>query len=567
MTWNVKTLNQEGKIHNAIKEMKRMKTDILGISEMRWLDSGDIHVDEHRVLYSGRTDGKYEQGVGMILSKEMGKCVTSFTPISPRVMLVQLKGSIDINIIQAPTMDKSDEEVNEFYNSIEAVLKKLKKHDLTIIMGDYNAKVGEGRTSEIVGPFGLGERNTRGDDLESFTMANNLVVMNTWFKQPSRRLYTWKSPMDRPGRMVRNQIDYILVNKRFRNSCTTLRTYPGADINSDHVPLMGAFKIRMKKTNPKRKQRYDLRRLKNPNIKQEVKIELNEKINTEQNSNNLDIEMEMNELRKHVQEVKEKYLKPDKTKRKSWMTDEILDLMEERRLNKGKACEYKRIQSQIRRKIREAKEKEHKEKCQEIEFYQSRYDSFNVHKKVREVTGKHKKNNCGKLMDEEGNLTTSTEERKNTWKKYVEKLFQDERSEKGPNAPEIQGDDILEEEVRVAINQIKHGRAAGPDKVEAEFLKLLDEPNVKWLTQKFNKIYSTGNIPSDWLRSEFVTLPKKPSAKQCGDYRTISLMSHLLKVFLKVIHRRIYKLCEEQIAPNQFGFVNAVGTRKALFSV
>lgn len=302
----------------------------------------------------------------MILSKEMGKCVTSFTSISPRVMLVQLKGnSIDINIIQvyAPTIDKSDEKVDEFYNSIEAVLKKLKKHDLTIIMGDYNAKVGEGRTSEFVGPFGLGERNTR-DDLEGFAMANNLVVMNTWFKQSSRRLYTWKSPMDRPRRMVRNQIDYILVNKRFRNNCTTLRTYPGADINSDHVPLMGAFKIRMKRTNPKRKQRYDLRRLKDPNIKQEVKIELNEKINTEQNSNNLDIEMEMDELRKHVQEVKEKYLKPNKTKRKLWMTDEILDLMEERRLNKGKACEYKRIQSQNRRKIREAKEKEHKEKCQ-----------------------------------------------------------------------------------------------------------------------------------------------------------------------------------------------------------
>lgn len=73
----------------------------------------------------------------------------------------------------------------------------------------------------------------------------------------------------------------------------------------------------------------------------------------------------------------------------------------------------------------------------------------------------------------------STEERKDTWKKYVEKLFQDERSEKGPNAPEIQGDDILEQEVRVAINQIKHGKAAGPDEVEAEFLKLLDEPNVK----------------------------------------------------------------------------------------
>lgn len=379
----------------------------------------------------------------------------------------------------APTTDKSDEEVNEFYNNIETVLKKLKKHDLTILMGDYNAKVGEGRTSESIGPFGLGERNKRGDDLENFAMNNNLVVMNTWFKQPSRRLYTSKSLTDRPGRIIRNQIDYILINKRFRNSCTTLRTYPEADINSDHVPLMGTFKIRMKKANPKRKQRYDLRRLKDPNIKQEVKMELNEKINTgnniEQSSNNRDIEKKMNKIRKHVQEMKEKYLKPDKTKRKSWMTDEILDLMEERRINKGKICEYKRIQSQVRRKIREAKEKEHKEKCQEIEYYQSRYNSFNIHKKVKEITGKYKKNNCGKLMDEEGNLMMSTEEKKNTWKKYIEKLFQDERRERGPSASEIQGDDILEEEMRAAISQIKHGKAAGPDEVEAEFLKLLDE--------------------------------------------------------------------------------------------
>lgn len=40
-----------------------------------------------------------------------------------------------------------------------------------------------------------------------------------------------------------------------------------------------------------------------------------------------------------------------------------------------------------------------------------------------------------------------------------------------------------------------------------------------------------------------------------------------MKVFLKIIHKRIHKLCEEQIAPNQFGFINAVGTREALFSV
>jgi hypothetical protein len=45
----------------------------------------------------------------------------------------------------------------------------------------------------------------------------------------------------------------------------------------------------------------------------------------------------------------------------------------------------------------------------------------------------------------------------------------------------------------------------------------------------------------------------------------IGPVSHILKLFLKVIHKRIYKKCEEQILPTQFDFIKAVDTRKALF--
>ena len=57
--------------------------------------------------------------------------------------------------------------------------------------------------------------------------------------------------------------------------------------------------------------------------------------------------------------------------------------------------------------------------------------------------------------------------------------------------------------------------------------------------------------------------------KQCDEYRTISLMEEddLLKLFLKIIHKRIYKICEEQVSATQFGFRDAVGTREALFSI
>lgn len=71
----------------------------------------------------------------------------------------------------------------------------------------------------------------------------------------------------------------------------------------------------------------------------------------------------------------------------------------------------------------------------------------------------------------------------------------------------------------------------------------------------------------DWLKSIFVTLPKKAKAENCDDYRIISLMSHVLKIFLRIIHARIYRKCESQMGSTQFGFRGGVGTREALFSI
>jgi hypothetical protein len=96
-------------------------------------------------------------------------------------------------------------------------------------------------------------------------------------------------------------------------------------------------------------------------------------------------------------------------------------------------------------------------------------------------------------------------------------------------------------------------------------LKLLDNESVAIITSFFNKIYSSGKLPDNWLESIFITIPKKKNARQCSDYRLISLMSHTLKIFMKILHCRIYKLCEGITGDEQFGFRNGMGTREALF--
>jgi hypothetical protein len=79
--------------------------------------------------------------------------------------------------------------------------------------------------------------------LIDFYERNGLVITNTWFKKPKRRLYTWKSPGDRS----RYQLDYVLVKQQFRNSVKDVQTMPGADIDSDHNLLVAKICTRLKK--------------------------------------------------------------------------------------------------------------------------------------------------------------------------------------------------------------------------------------------------------------------------------------------------------------------------------
>ena len=95
--------------------------------------------------------------------------------------------------------------------------------------------------------------------------------------------------------------------------------------------------------------------------------------------------------------------------------------------------------------------------------------------------------------------------------------------------------------------------------------KALGEFAVEKLTSLFNKIYSSGYIPDEMTRSVFITLPKKPKATECGDYRLISLMPHITKIFLRVILNRIKAHINIEVGEEQFGFRAGSGTREGIF--
>ncbi|KAF2880766.1 hypothetical protein ILUMI_25394 [Ignelater luminosus] len=136
----------------------------------------------------------------------------------------------NLNIIQvyALTSECKEEEIEHFYEELNNALKTTKK-EVIIIMGDFNTQVGKGAAKSIIGEYGLGTRNDRGDRLIKFCQGTDNAIMNTQFKLPNRRLYTWRTPVDSPQRIAKDQINYILINKRYRNAITSTKTYPGPE--------------------------------------------------------------------------------------------------------------------------------------------------------------------------------------------------------------------------------------------------------------------------------------------------------------------------------------------------
>lgn len=115
----------------------------------------------------------------------------------------------------------------------------------------------------------------------------------------------------------------MMVNRRFRNSITSVKTYPGADIMSDHTPLVGVIKLRLKKIKRKTKTFFNMTALKNPLVKQKVKVKINEQIYQLKQGNSF--QEDVTQFGKMFQNIKKEFLKSIRKKKKPWMTDEILD--------------------------------------------------------------------------------------------------------------------------------------------------------------------------------------------------------------------------------------------------
>ncbi|XP_049829376.1 craniofacial development protein 2-like [Schistocerca gregaria] len=262
-----------------------------------------------------------------------------------------------------PTSSAYGEEIEEMYEQIKEIIQIVKGDENLIVMGDWNSVVGKGREGNVVGEYGLGQRNERGSRLVEFCTEHNLIIANTWFKNHKRRLYTLK----KPGDTDRFQIDYIMVRQRFRNQV----------LNCDHNLLAMTCRLKLKKLQKGGNlRRWDLDKLKEPEVVQSFREIIREQLTGMGERNT--VEEEWVALRDEVVKAAEDQVgKKTKASRNPWVTEEILNLIDERRkyknaVNEAGKKEYRRLKNEIDRKCKMAKQGWLEDKCKDVEAYLTR---------------------------------------------------------------------------------------------------------------------------------------------------------------------------------------------------
>ena len=162
-----------------------------------------------------------------------------------------------------------------------------------------------------------------------------------------------------------------------------------------------------------------------------------------------------------------------------------------------------------------------------------------MHSRIKLVTGRKRGNNTTTcIADKNGDIIMEKDEILSRWSEYIGELYNDNRSDMPDIAAEVESP-ITRREVEHALRSMPEKKSPGPDGITTEMLVAAGEIGILELTELSNMIHNQGSFPNELNKSIFITLPKVNGTIKCEKNRTISLMSHVTKLVLRIVINKI----------------------------
>ncbi|KAK3560982.1 hypothetical protein QTP86_023168 [Hemibagrus guttatus] len=229
-TLNVGTMTGKGR--ELADMMERRKVDILCVQETRWKGSKARSIGAGFKLFYYGVDSK-RNGVGVVLKEEFVRNVLEVRRVSDRVMSLKLEiEGVILNVVSgyASQVGCELEEKERFWSELDEVMESIPTGERVVIGADFNGHVGEGNRGdeEVMGKFGVKERNLEGQMVVDFAKRMDMAVVNTYFQKREEHRVTYKSG----GR--RTQVDYILCRRGNLKEISDCKVVVGESVARQH---------------------------------------------------------------------------------------------------------------------------------------------------------------------------------------------------------------------------------------------------------------------------------------------------------------------------------------------
>ncbi|KAK3572845.1 hypothetical protein QTP86_008260 [Hemibagrus guttatus] len=575
-TLNVGTMTGKGR--ELADMMERRKVDILCVQETRWKGSKARSIEAGFKLFYYGVDSK-RNGVGVVLKEEFVRNVLEVKRVSDRVMSLKLEiEGVMLNVVSgyAPQVGCELEEKERFWSELDEVMESIPTGERVVIGADFNGHVGEGNTGdeEVMGKFGVKERNLEGQMVVDFAKRMDMAVVNTYFQKREEHRVTYKSGSRR------TQVDYILCRRGNLKEISDCKVVVGESLARQHrmvVCRMTLMVCKKKKSKIEIEKKTKWWKLKKEECCEEFRQRLRQALGGQ-----VVLPDDWETTAEVIRETGRKVLGVSSGRRKEdketwWWNEEVQDSVQRKRLAKKNwymdrteenRQEYKELQRRVKREVSKAKQKAYDELYTRLDTREGEKDLYRLARQ-RDRDGKDVQQ-VRVIKDRDGRVLTSGESVQRRWKEYFEELMNEENeSEKrveGVSSVEQKVDKIRKDEVRKALKRMKSGKAVGPDDILVEVWKCLGEAAVEFLTSLFNRVLESEKMPEEWRRSVLVPIFKnKGDVQSCSNYRGIKLMSHTMKLWERVVEARLRKIVE--ICEQQYGFMPRNSTTDAIFAL
>ncbi len=610
--WNVRSCFHYYKQQLIIKQLKKYKLQVTALCETGIYDSGTKSLGDFTMIYSGlpklnRT--KAAHGVAICLDKIATKIWklsgAEWEAVNERIIKIRMHCA-PINVtyvaVYAPVNPNNKvmaEASDVFYSKLQETIDRVPKGDMIVLMGDFNARVGKQEhlsAPQTVGPYPVDVKNDNGIRLVEFCLTNNIVISNTFFQHKLIHQTSWMHPGNKQWHML----DYTLINKKFRSSIEDVRVYRKAagSIGTDHHLMRSKFKLHLKSRVKKIQQNYlrlDRSKLEDVSVIEHFRDDLQQKFEDTKNDK-ININEKYSTFVQCIKEVAKTHVKLDNdsnNKRKEWLTNEILEAVEKKssaylmwqnHRDTPNEKKYKKNYTRYRKLVKLMIDKRKVEYwdgvSKEIETAITNHDPATAYAMIRRLKGGKQEIENSPIQNKFGKLLNNSMDKLDRWREYFSELLnvksvidpqimeyisspslsttEQERQEKPPTL----------EEISQALKQMKNGKAPGNDDISADLLKAGGLPVLRRLHEIFVDIWLNEEIVENWTLAILIRLFKnKGDKKQCDNYRGISLLVVVSKLFTRIILNRIQKLIDQQLLEQQAGFRSNRSTIDQIFII